>query len=74
MFAPLSEHIEMKLDEAFCHEFRVYGTYDKPTDWEEYKEAFASWMIREFISDKSAHPRHPFNKPWDNADGGNDAE
>mgnify|MGYP001349675743 CR=1 FL=1 len=42
MFAPLSEHVENKLDEAFCEEFRCYGTYDKPNEWEEYKEVQAS--------------------------------
>ena len=65
MFAPLSEYIETNLDEAFCKEFRVYGTYDRPTDWEEYKESFAKWIIEEFTKDSNSHPRHPFNKPWD---------
>ena len=65
MFAPLSEYIENKLDEAFCKEFRVYGTYDKPTAWEDYKESFANWLIGEFTQDSHSHPRHPFDKPWD---------
>lgn len=65
MFAPLSEYIEAKLDESFCKEFRVRGTYDKSTDWEEYKESFASWLIGEFTKDSQSHPRHPFDKPWD---------
>ncbi len=64
MFAPLSEYIENKLDEAFCEEFRVYGTYDNPAEWEEYKKAFAEWLVNEFTKD-SSHPRHPKNKPWD---------
>jgi len=65
MFAPLSEHIENRLDEAFCGEFRVYGTYEKPVDWEEYKEAFANWLVGEFTKDSNSHPRHPKNPPWD---------
>ena len=65
MFAPLSEHIETKLDESFCNEFRCYGTYDKPNEWEEYKEAFARWMVDQFGKDSNSHPRHPFDKPWD---------
>ena len=65
MFAPLSEYIENKLDEAFCKEFRVYGTYENPESWEDYKEAFANWLIGEFANDLHSHPRHPKNKPWD---------
>ena len=65
MFAPLSEYIENRLGEAFCKEFRVYGTYDKPNDWEEYKEAYAEWLIKQFTNDSNSHPRHPFNNPWD---------
>ena len=65
MFAPLSEYIENKLDEAFCEEFRVYGTYENPESWEEYKEAFANWLIGEFKNDIHSHPRHPKKKPWD---------
>lgn len=64
MFAPLSEYIENKLDEAFCEEFRVYGTYENPTEWEEYKKSFAEWLVKQFTED-SSHPRHPFKKPWD---------
>ena len=52
MFAPLSEHIENKLDESFCHAYRVYGTYDKPNEWEDYKERFAEYLIEEFIGKK----------------------
>jgi hypothetical protein len=59
MFAPLSEHIEIKLDEAFCKEFRVYGTYDRPTEWEEYKKAFAEFLINEFKGNR------PKQTPWD---------
>ena len=65
MFLPLSEHIEDKLDESFCKEFRVYGTYDRPCDWEDYKEAFADWLMKEFTNDVETHPRHPKNNPWD---------
>ena len=65
MFCPLSEYIENKLDEAFCKEFRVYGTYEHSESWEEYKEAFANWLIGEFANDLHSHPRHPKNKPWD---------
>ena len=48
MFAPLSEHIEIQLDKAFCKDFRVYGTYELPTDWELYKEQFAEFLVKEF--------------------------
>ena len=72
MFAPLSEHVEIQLDKAFCKEFRVWGTFDKPNEWEEYKEAFASWMVKEFTNDEASPPRHPFKRPWD--EDGNDAE
>ena len=65
MFYPLSEYIENKLDEAFCKEFRVYGTYEHSESWEEYKESFAAWLIEEFTKDSNSHPRHPFDKPWD---------
>jgi len=68
MFLPLSEHIENKFDKAFCKEFRVYGTYDRPVDWEEYKEAYANWLIEQFVGDSSSHPRHPFDKPWDDGE------
>ena len=66
MFAPLSEYIENRLDEAFCKEYRVFSSCDRPTcDWEEYKESFANWLIGEFTNDSHSHPRHPKNKPWD---------
>ena len=65
MFEPLSEYIENRLGEAFCKEFRVYGTYDNPESWEEYKEAFTNWLVEEFTKDPHSHPRHPKNKPWD---------
>lgn len=57
MFAPLSEHIENKLDESFCHAYRVYGTYDKPNEWEDYKECFAEYLIEEFIGEKLPPPK-----------------
>ena len=65
MFAPVSEYIENRLGESFCEEFRVYGTYENPECWEEYKEAFANWIVTQFGKDSDSHPRHPKNKPWD---------
>ena len=64
MFAPLSEYIENRLDESFCEEYRVYGTYERPSDWEEYKEAFALFLVDQFRSDDQRHPKHP-KRPWD---------
>ena len=65
MYAPLSEYIEMRLEEAFCKEYRVMSSCDRPTyEWEDYKEAFANWLVNEFTKDVS-HPRHPHNKHWD---------
>jgi len=49
MFAPLSEHLENKLDEAFCQEYRVYGTYERTDDWEDFKEDFAQYLVEKFI-------------------------
>ncbi|MAG24326.1 hypothetical protein CMI47_01995 [Candidatus Pacearchaeota archaeon] len=63
MFAPLSEYIENKLDESFCEEYRVYGTYERPSDWEEYKKAFASFLVDQFKGDSQIHPKRPKN-PW----------
>lgn len=49
MYAPLSEYVEMKLEEAFCKEYRVMSTNDRPTyEWEDYKEAFSKWLIMQF--------------------------
>jgi hypothetical protein len=58
MFAPLSEHVENKLDEAFCQEYRVYGTYERPNEWEEFKEDFAQYLVEKFI-DKQLPKRPP---------------
>jgi len=63
MFAPLSEYIENKLDESFCEEFRVYGTYENTSDWEYYKESFAEFLVDQFKSDTQRHPKKPHN-PW----------
>ena len=66
MYAPLSEYIEMRLEEAFCKEYRVMSSCDRPThEWEEYKECFANWIVEEFTKKSDSHPRHPFEKPWD---------
>lgn len=65
MFAPLSEYLENELGDAFCKEFRVYGTYEKIQEWEEYKKAFVEWTVNQFTKDPSSHPRHPFEKPWE---------
>jgi hypothetical protein len=53
MFAPLSEHIENKLDKAFCKAYSLYGTYDDPAAWEDYKLAFAEWLIQGFKEETS---------------------
>jgi hypothetical protein len=60
MFAPLSEHIENRLDEAFCNEYRVYGTYDKPSEWEEYKEDFAKYIVEGFDKQNPKRPKSPW--------------
>ena len=62
MFAPLSEIMENKLDESFCKEYRVYGTYERPSDWEDYKHAFVDFLIEEFKGDDQKHPRHPWSE------------
>jgi len=62
MFAPLSEIMENKLDESFCEEYRVYGTYERPSDWEDYKQAFVDFLITEFKGDNQKHPRHPWSE------------
>ncbi len=61
MFAPLSEYLENKLGDAFCKEYQVYGTYDRPHDWEEYKESFAMYMIEQFSKNNKNGP----NTYWD---------
>lgn len=48
MFIPLSEHIENKLDEAFCQEYNVYGTYERTDEWEGFKEDFAQYLVEKF--------------------------
>ena len=60
MFAPLSEYIENKLDEAFCNEHRVYGTYDRPSEWENYKEDFAKYIVDSFAKQSSKRPKSPW--------------
>jgi hypothetical protein len=66
MFAPLSEYIEMRLEEAFCKEYRVMSSCDRPTyEWEDYKKSFADFIINEFAKDDVSHPRHPKKSPWD---------
>ncbi len=66
MYAPLSEYIEMRLEEAFCKEYRVMSSCDRPTyEWEDYKRAFADFIINEFAKDDVSHPRHPKEPPWD---------
>jgi len=52
MYAPLSEHVENQLGIAFCLEYRVYGTYERPLEWEDYKDAFAKYLIEKFIGKK----------------------
>jgi|18_taG_2_1085343.scaffolds.fasta_scaffold238018_1 hypothetical protein len=65
MFAPLSEYIEMQLEEAFCEEYRVMSSCDRPTvDWEDYKKSFATFIVDKFTKDET-HPRHPKKSPWD---------
>jgi len=63
MFFPLSEYIENELDSAFCEEYRVYGTYERPSDWEDYKKSFALFLMDQFKDDPQRHPKHPRN-PW----------
>jgi len=65
MFAPLSEYIEVRLEEAFCEEYRVFSSCDRPTcDWEDYKKSFADFIVKQFAEDE-CHPRHPKKSPWD---------
>ncbi len=66
MFAPLSEYIEMKLEEAFCKEYRVMSSCDRPThEWEDYKKAYADWAVERFLQNDSAPPIHPKrNRHW----------
>jgi hypothetical protein len=65
MFAPLSEHIENKLDAAFCKKYSVYGTYETPMDWENYKESFARFLVDQFLEGtNNTDPREP-RHPWD---------
>jgi hypothetical protein len=66
MFGPLSEYIEMRLEESFCKEYRVSSSCDRPTyEWEDYKKSFANFIVNEFAKDDISHPRHPQNKHWD---------
>jgi hypothetical protein len=66
MFAPLNEYIEMRLEEAFCKEYRVMSAHDRPThEWEDYKKMYADWMVSEFTKDTTFHPRHPHNSYWE---------
>ena len=68
MFAPLSEYIEMRLEEAFCKEYRVMSSCDRPTyEWEDYKRSFADFIVIDFTKD-DVHPRHPKKSPWDEGD------
>ncbi len=63
MFAPLSEYIEMRLEEAFCAEYRVMSSCDRPTfEWEDYKKAYADWAVERFLQNTSAPPVHPKKK------------
>jgi len=48
MYIPLSEHFEDRLGELFCEEYKVWGTYEKSAEWEEYKSDFADFMIKSF--------------------------
>ena len=48
MYLPLSEHIEDRLGEMFCEEYKVWGTYEKSPEWEEYKSDFADFMVKKF--------------------------
>ena len=61
MFTPLTEYMENILDEAFCKEFSVYGTYERPEQWEEYKKAFSEWLIQHF-TDETGKRKLP--KDW----------
>ncbi len=60
VFAPLSEYIENQLDKSFCEEYRVYGTYDRPNDWEDYKEDFAKFLVDQFAKQNTKKPKSPW--------------
>lgn len=60
MYLPLSEYIENRLDEMFCEEYKVYNTYEKIAEWEEYKSDFAEFIIKQF---KGKHKSMP-PKDW----------
>ena len=47
MFAPLSEHIELKLENAFYNKYRMM-TYEESELWESFKEQFAEHLIKSF--------------------------
>jgi hypothetical protein len=44
MFAPLSEYIEKKLENAFYNKYRML-TYEESELWENYKEEFADYLV-----------------------------
>jgi hypothetical protein len=48
MYLPLSEHFEDRLEELFCKEHKVYATYEKTPEWEEYKSDFAEFIVKQF--------------------------
>ena len=47
MFAPLSEYIELKLENAFYNKYRML-TYEESELWEQFKEDFAEHLIKDF--------------------------
>jgi len=44
MFAPLSEYIELKLENAFYNKYRML-THEESELWESYKEQFAEYLV-----------------------------
>ena len=47
MFAPLSEYIEKKLENAFYNKYHMM-TYEESELWERHKEDFAEYLVRDF--------------------------
>ena len=47
MFAPLSEYVEKKLENAFYNKYHML-TYEESELWERYKEEFAEYLVGVF--------------------------